>query len=149
MNTKNKSNLLLIELILAILFFSLTVSICVRVIFKAHEISRQNSVLTKATIMGDSLVSIFKEEIEVADKVMTENLKAVKNEEGWILYFDREFSRTSRENARYIMKVQINEDMYLREILIHLEDLEMTDETENPIVYSLNTANFIQGGNNR
>lgn len=148
MNTKNKSNLLLIELILAILFFSLTVSICVRVIFKAHEISRQNSVITKATIMGDSIVSILKEKnIEVIDRVMTENLGAVKEKEGWNLYFDREFNKTGSEAARYIMKVQMNETYYLRELLIHLEDLEPTEEMENPIVYSLSTANFIQGGN--
>lgn len=150
MNTKNKSNLLLIELILAILFFSMTVSICVKVIFTAHEIGRQNSVLTKATITGDSIVSIFKEQnIDEADKIMAENFKSVKDDKGWNLYFDREFNICSNENARYIMTVQISEtSSYLRNVIIHLNDLQPTKENADSLVYSLNTANFIQGGDN-
>lgn len=147
MNTKNKSNLLLIELILAILFFSVTVSICVRVIFSAHEMSRQNSVLTKAAITADSIVSIWKEDkIETAELAMGKSFKAVKEEKGWSIYFDREFNNVGKENSRYVMTVQTDEELYLRKILIHLIDLEKEENEENSVVYSLSTENFIQGG---
>lgn len=144
MNTKNKSNLLLIELILAILFFSVTVSICVRVIFTAHEVSRQNSVLTKAAITGDSMVSVLKErDVNVLDGILKEHYGAVREDDIWNIYMDREFNLSDGEGARYRMTVQMNEEAYLRNILIHVTDLE-AGENEEATVYSLNTSNFLQ-----
>lgn len=147
MNTKNKSNLLLIELILAILFFSITVSICVRVIFSAHELSRQSSAMTKATIAADSVISIFKEsDLNVADRVMSESLGSTRREDGtWVMHFDKEFDSADSQHMRYIMTVEVEDENYLRKILIRVTD-EQAEDPKLAVVYSLNTANFINGG---
>lgn len=153
MKAKNKSNLLLIELILAILFFSITASICVRVIFSAHEMSRQNSVMTKATITGDSIVSIFREsDINIAKSTIAKLYKTadISDSEGYIeMYFDKTFEQTDSNNARYVMSIEITEgENYLRQVVVRIKDNKAQDENKSNI-YSLSTTNFIQKGDGK
>ena len=61
MNSQRNSNLslFLMELILAILFFSLSAAVCVRLFVSAHLLSENTSDLNNATIWSQNLAEVF------------------------------------------------------------------------------------------
>lgn len=147
MKTKNKSNLLLIELILAVLFFSLASSICVRVIFSAYEVSRKNSVLTKATITGDSMVSILKEkDMNTVSEIINKLYPSSQiNGDEINIFLDKNFKDTSIDSARYYIRIVKTDKEYLRNIVLRVIDNNAVNE-DNKTIYSLHTSNFMEGG---
>ncbi len=147
MKTKNKSNLLLIELILAVLFFSLAASICVKVMFSSYEISMENSILTKATITGDSLVTVFKEKDinRVCDIIKELYPSSDIMEKKFTIHLDNDFKDVSSENAKYNIEITVEDHEYTRNLVIRVLNLKK-NKTNPKIIYSLSTANFIEGG---
>lgn len=61
MNHKNssKSGLFLMELILAIFFFSIAAAICVRLFVTSHQLSRESVRLNHAVTMAESIAEAF------------------------------------------------------------------------------------------
>ncbi|MCL2033957.1 MAG: hypothetical protein FWG94_04410 [Oscillospiraceae bacterium] len=59
-NTKSKSALFLLELVIAIAFLALSSVICIRFFVAAHTISRQASDLNMAVIQTQSVAEVFK-----------------------------------------------------------------------------------------
>lgn len=61
MNHKNssKSGLFLMELILAIFFFSIAAAICVRLFVTSHQLSRESVQLNHAVTMAESIAEAF------------------------------------------------------------------------------------------
>ena len=59
-NTKSKSALFLLELVIAITFLALSSVICIRLFVAAHTISRQTSDLNMAVIASQSVAEVFK-----------------------------------------------------------------------------------------
>lgn len=147
MKIKNKSNLLLIELILAVLFFSLAASICVKVMFSSYEISMENSILTKATITGDSLVTVFKEKDINSVCSIIKQLYPNSDVQGkkFTIYLDNNFKDVAVENARYNIEITSEDNEYTRNIVIRVLDFRK-NKMEPKTIYSLTTTNFIEGG---
>lgn len=59
MKQHSKTSLFLMELILAILLFSLCAGICVRLFVQAHQTEQYASDLTKATLLCDSMAAVL------------------------------------------------------------------------------------------
>ncbi len=147
MKTKNKSNLLLIELILAVLFFSIAASICVKVMFSSYEISMENSILTKATITGDSLVTIFKEKDinSVGDIIKDLYPNSNVSNGKFTIHLDNDFKDVEAENAKYNIEISAEDEEYIRNIIIRVLDIRK-NRIDPKTIYSLSTSNFIEGG---
>jgi len=59
-NTKSKSALFLLELVIAITFLALSSVICIRLFVAAHTISRQTSYLNMAIVRSQTVAEVFK-----------------------------------------------------------------------------------------
>ncbi len=54
-NSNSKASLFLMELIMSILFFSLSAAVCVQLFVKSHALSQQSLKLNYAVIASESL----------------------------------------------------------------------------------------------
>lgn len=74
-NRRSKPNALLIELVIVLLFFSLSVAVILQLFVAAHEKSVRGSVDSQATMMAE----------DVADRFYASDLKAADffTEDGW------------------------------------------------------------------
>ncbi len=58
-NSNSKASLFLMELIMSILFFSLSAAVCVQLFVKSHALSQQSLKLNYAVIASESLAECF------------------------------------------------------------------------------------------
>lgn len=119
------SSLFLMELILAILFFSIASAVCVQVFVKSHLLSREANALNHAVDLCTSAAeSISASPAETTDgKTVT--------------YYDKDFSVCGPDDRVYTLTVDTGyRDSFLETHIV------MTDPAEK-IIYEVNTTNHI------
>lgn len=57
---RSKTSLFLMELIIAILFFSLSCAVCIQLFFKAHHVSRKSEDLSSAVLWCENVAELFR-----------------------------------------------------------------------------------------
>lgn len=87
-----RSSLFLLELMIAILFFSLASAVCVQIFVKAHTISRETQELNMAVEKISGYTEIF-----LAGQLV----------EDTEVYYDSKWKECGRKNAAYEIKVDI------------------------------------------
>ncbi|MCL1830409.1 MAG: hypothetical protein FWG21_03165 [Oscillospiraceae bacterium] len=60
MNTRSKSSLFLIELVLVILVFSLSAAVCLRLFFESRLISNESRNISQASLAVQSVADVYK-----------------------------------------------------------------------------------------
>lgn len=116
-NQANSSSLFLLELILAILFFSVASAICVQIFVKSHLLSKDARILNFAV-----------NEVSNAAESITPEM----------VYYDSGFSECSKENAEYQMSVTFS-DSDLQHAVIEMQSL-----SDKQSIYSLEITNYQQ-----
>lgn len=56
---RNRSSLFLIEVIIAVFFFTITAVICIRIFVKSHIISNNSTIVTNGYIEAENMASVF------------------------------------------------------------------------------------------
>ena len=98
-----RSSLFLLELIIAILFFSLTSAVCVQIFVRAHLISRQTQELNTAL----EKVSGFSEVFLAGDSfsaLLPEDASVSENADGsaeYLVFYDKNWQLCSSSDATY------------------------------------------------
>lgn len=113
-NRANTSSLFLLELILAILFFSVASAVCVQIFVKSHLLSKDARILNFAV-----------NEVSNAAELIS-SLNADQT-----IYYDSEFSECTEENASYQMAVT---GASANSLTVTIEMQSLSDEQ---IIYSL------------
>lgn len=90
-----RSSLFLLELMLAILFFSLASAVCVQIFVKAHTISRQTQELNMALEKVSGYTELF-----LAD-ALTEDTN---------VYYNSDWKECNEKNAVYQIKIEIESE---------------------------------------
>lgn len=116
-NQANSSSLFLLELILAILFFSVASAVCVQIFVKSHLLSKDAQILNFAV----------NEVSNAAESLSPETV-----------YYDSEFSECSKEDAEYQMSVTFS-DSALRHATIEMQSLSGRQS-----IYSLEITDYQQ-----
>lgn len=130
---KSRSSLFLIELILAILFFSLGSAICIQAFSKAALISRSAADLSFASSQVSSAASVIRyAENPLADA--QDFFPGAETEGSYIyVYYDADRQLCSKGDAVYTMTVSIlSEDGFCRSSVV------MTGE-DDAVIYELET----------
>lgn len=111
--TSSKSSLFLIELIIAILFFSVGSAICVRGFVKAHSLSVKAQDLSFASAQVSSAASVLKYTDGSFEEFCRYFPDAAKDENGFLVFYDSERQSCKRENAFYTLHAEtsIKSDM--------------------------------------
>lgn len=149
------SSLFLMELILAILFFSITSAVCVQFFVKSHLLSRESKALSQAVNECSNVAEIYNasDSIEDALLLLKTNFPGIltePDEDAFIasslgqnpqasatLHYDKSFSPCAKDNAAYILTAVLSkEDSMLN------ADIKVT-ASDNSVIYELNTSHHI------
>lgn len=123
---KSRSTLFLMELILAILFFSIASAVCVQMFVKSHLLSKESRELNHAVIWCESMAETFYgcngDLSKVSEILSSPGLVKETSEELQICY-DKEFKETSLDNAAYMVSGKLSSDEDLLTLNITCVDL--------------------------
>lgn len=105
---KSRASLFLIELILAILFFSLGSAICVRVFAQAALVSRSAADLSFASAQVSSAASVIRSFDDPAQCAESFFPGARTDKNAFSVFYDEDRTLCSEEDAAYTMNVTYN-----------------------------------------
>ncbi len=146
------SSLFLMELILAILFFSITSAVCVQFFVKSHLLSRESKALAQAVNECTNIAEIFdaSESTEDAVSLLKANFPdlsagAEADEAGGLspaaggkalaaMYYDDTFSPCKKEDASYTLTASLSEANRMQTAEIRVTD------SDGSVIYELNTS---------
>lgn len=126
-----KSGIFLIELMIAILFFSLGSAVCIQAFVKAHLISTQAHALSFASAQASGAASVMKYTDGTLDSVQKYFESAQADGNDFKIYYDTDYEPCGTENARYILCISPSVSGYICRTLI-----QMT-ERSGKVIYSL------------
>lgn len=106
---KSQASLFLIELILAVLFFSLGSSICIRVFAQASLISREAADLSFASSQVSSAAAVFRSSDDPAADAARFFSGAETEPDGFSVFYDESRTLCTEEQAVYTMTVTLSE----------------------------------------
>lgn len=155
------SSLFLIELIIAIFFFSVASAVCVEFFVKSHLMSRDSGALAHAVnecsgaaeiiCTADDLENglyLLRQQYPEGDYPDLPAEDALVQAEAYAdvadvrLYYDDIFAPCSREKAAYVMDIDIRREEQMLEITLEMRDKSGEDDG-NASVYRLQTKHHI------
>lgn len=125
-NRPRSSSLFLMELILAILFFSVASAVCVQIFVKSHLLSQKAGALNEAV----NLCTNVAETISASPEQMTKAPDPV--------YYTADFSLCEKPDASYVLSVQTTYSDSFLEAHIQMEDIKGTT------IYALDNTYHLQ-----
>lgn len=117
-----RSSLFLIELILAILFFSLASAVCVQVFVKAHFISQSAAELTLGVNCASSAAEVLAHTDGSYEAFKELFPQALKDKEGIYLCYDQDGNICSEEEVVYYLRIQESVSGNIRSAHIQFTD---------------------------
>lgn len=124
---QSKSSLFLMEIVLAILFFSLASAICMQLFAKAHIISTNGSDVSTAVSYARSTAECFKETDGDLDEIKR-LLGGEKEQDTLIISYDKDWNISQEENTPYRMTVNVTKNEEIAEANIVVEVVPSTGE---------------------
>lgn len=143
-NRAHASSLFLLELILAILFFSVASAVCVRFFVKAHVLSEQAQELNMAVYETSGIAEIVgkSDSMEEAFLLISDHFPALSGDaSAFTLYYDADFTPCASDQAAYVIHTALSEENRLLQASIESEKLE-----DASILYSLTAKHHLPGG---
>ena len=138
--TASKSSIFLIELIFAILLFSITAGICVRLFVQAHRITRQSRDLSMAVNMSRSAAECMKVLGADTDTLPTQIGGVLADTDHLVVYYDKDWQVTDAQQAVYCMNIRIRRSESRIAAAIDVWERENAQP-----IYQMNTEQYIAG----
>ena len=98
--TSGKTNSFLLEMILMILFFSVSAAVILQLFASSHNIQKQSSSKNEALLYAQTLAEEF--------KASGQNLLARTSEQTEERYLDENWQETGKDNAVYTAQIKIS-----------------------------------------
>lgn len=143
----NTSSLFLLELILAVLFFSVASALCIQIFIKAHLMSQNARDLNFAVNEVTSTAEQFSADIQNADitdssddaasDLSFQTASAASQEN--TAYFDADYAACEQENAAYVLTVHCDPEGTLLKAHISMNTVD-----DNQVIYSLDVTKHRQ-----
>lgn len=134
-----RSSLFLMELIIAILLFSVAAMVCVQIFVKAHLISRQTQEMSHALEKVSGFTELFLSDGSLNEQIaqITDGMAETDGESDFRVYYDADWQICKAENASYLVKIQT----VMKDGLLHASFTAENYEgkTEGNIIYSTET----------
>ena len=105
-----RSSIFLMELIIAILFFSLAATVCVRVFVKSHSLEQESIQLNHSISAATSVAEIFRSQEQpflILEKVYPDGIKL---DNTYQFFYDKNWSLCDKETASYTVSLKITFD---------------------------------------
>lgn len=136
--TTSKSALFLMELILAILFFSLASAVCIQLFVKAHLLGTNTTNKNHSVLWAQNIAETYTGANADFNTTVSALNAMPLSDQSFCLYFDSDWNPTSSEKAVFIASVftESNDDMNTAQI-------NVTDK-ENRSIYHLSVSKHPQ-----
>lgn len=137
------SSLFLMELILAILFFSITSAVCVQFFVKSHLMSKESKALSQAVTECSNIAEIAsvsdsaKETISMLGDRYPDIQAERSADSPVVLYYDDTFSPCEKEKAIYSLTASFSEEDSMLNASMRVTD------PDDSIIYELNTSSHM------
>lgn len=137
------SSLFLMELILAILFFSITSAVCVQFFVKSHLLSQDSKTLAQAVNECSNIAELYdtSDSIEEALSLLKANYPGVFIENGMnnaaVMYYDDTFLPCQKKDASYTLNAAFTEEDFMLKARIRVTD------SDDSVIYELDTDHHI------
>lgn len=144
MKTKSRTSLVLMELIITILFFSICSAVCIQLFVKAHITSTQAFELNNAVAKAQGFAEVMRGTDGSYESIISMYPEAVKDgNNGFEVYYDKDFNVVNydgvADDADYVSIVsldQVSKIQNMNIVVVRLSD----DET----VYTLDATKYIR-----
>ena len=131
-----RSSLFLMELIIAILFFSLAATVCVRFFVKSYTLEQESQKLNHAVNAATSVAEIFRNQEQPFSLLAEEYPYGEQAENAYYIYYDINWSLCTSSNAVYTVLLQTAEnDTFI------IGDITVTDNDNT--IYHLTIKKYI------
>ena len=123
MSTRNssKSSLFLIELIIAILFFSIGSAVCVRAFMKAHSLSTEAKDLSFASAQVSSMASVLKYTDRSYASIREHFPNTEKSGDDFLVFYDEEGTSCPEKDAVFTLHAETSEESGMIHAQIYME----------------------------
>lgn len=137
---KSRTSLVLMELIITILFFSLASAVCVQLFVKAHLTTNKTRELNHALSITQSIAEVMNG-TDGSIKTIKEFYKDVEGSSDYfVIYYDEDFVQTSDyDNATYAADVTVTHVGNLNNLDICFMRLKGYEE-----IYTLRSSKYIR-----
>ena len=105
-----RSSLFLMELIIAILFFSLASSVCVRIFVKSHTLEQESINLNHAVSAATSVAEIFRNQKNPFEILEKQYPDGIKNDNHYQFFYDKDWSLCDKNEAIYTVITDFMKD---------------------------------------
>lgn len=102
----SRSTLFLLELIIAIFFFSIASTVCIQLFAKSHLMSQQTINENHAVTQTQNLAESFLAADGNLDKMKAHFPNAAYNKDSLTLYFDKDWNICDADNAHFIASLK-------------------------------------------
>lgn len=132
--TTSKSALFLMELILAIFFFSLASAVCIQLFVKAHLIGVSTTNKNHGILWAQNIAETYTGTDADFDATVSALNAIPVSDQSFCLYFDSDWNPASSENAAFIASVSTESIDNMSTAKITLTD------ASNDIIYQLSVS---------
>lgn len=140
MQSKSRTSLVLMELIITVLFFSLASTVCVQLFVNSHLTTKETKKLNKAVSISQSIAEVMRGTDGSLDSIMAYFPTATGDDDYFVIYYDDNFTLIDDvDNAKYAADVSVSSIGNLYNMDITFVDLSDFNE-----IYSLSTSKYIR-----
>ena len=136
---KSKTALVLMELIITILFFSLASAVCVQLFVQAHLISKETRCLNNAINIMQSISEVMNGTDGSLKSVQNYYPNAAGDDNYFVVYYNGDFEETDNSSAVYAADVTITTIGNLHNMTVKFIDL-----SDYNVIYSLDSSKYIR-----
>jgi len=137
---KSRTSLVLMELIICILFFSLASAVCVQLFVKAHTTSAETRELNNAINIAQSICEVMKGTDGSIESVEQYFENASGDDDYFVILYDSDFKETDDyDKAAYAADVTI--DRISRLYNLEVKVIKLPDCN---VIYSLDSSRYVR-----
>lgn len=107
MNRKNRSNVMMMEMIVAVFFFLLCAAVCIQAFVKADLLSKRAADLNQSVLIAQSTAEIWKAEGEAGLIHCFNGVKKDSPVETYTMMFDKKGNAADQSQAVYYGEVKV------------------------------------------
>lgn len=136
--SKSRTALFLMELIIAILFFSIASAVCMQLFAKAHLTSVKTRELNKAVAIAQSYAEVMRGTDGSMDSIVAEFPEAIVTDNYMEIFYDSDFNICAPDKASYVSDVTITPNGAIQNMTVVF--VKLSDYSE---IYRLDATKYM------
>ncbi len=137
--TKSRTSLFLMELIITILFFSIASAVCVQFFVKAHTIGEKTKELNSAVAAAQGFAEVMRGTDGSIDSILSVYPDAIQGSDTFFeVFYDENFLPCEPEDAEYVSDVTLLPNGAIQNMEIQIVKLSTYEQ-----IYSLSATKYM------